>query len=256
MLRSAYEMLGYELKSGEETFGKVRDFLFDHDQWTIRWLVADTGTWLPDRKVLISPIALDEPLWDQRVFPVHMSREQIENAPGLDTDAPVSRQYEKHWFDEFGWPYYWAPGGTVGGAGVWAGALQPQAALMMQQRENKEMDTTPETDEEVVRSVSEVRGYHFQAADSDCGHVDDFIVDDESWTLRYMVVDTRNWLPGRKVLVAPDWIKSITWVDRQVICELTKNDIEGSPEYNPSEPVNRAYEQQLYDYYGRPVYWS
>lgn len=101
----------------------------------------------------------------------------------------------------------------------------------------------------------EVRGYHLQAADGDCGHVDDCIMDETSWTIRYLVVDTRNWLPGRRVLIAPAWIQSIGWADRVVSCELQRGQIKNSPAYDPTEPVNRGYEQQLYDFYGRPVYW-
>jgi hypothetical protein len=235
MLRSIHETFGYKLKSGDDVFGKVRDYLFDEDQWTIRWLVADTGTWLPGRKVLISPIAVGEPDWASGQLPVGMTREEIEKSPGLDTDAPVSRQYERRWLDEYGWPYYWTPTVSAGGMGVWAGAMQPQALLMRQRREDKDFVATPEEEEKVVRSVAEVRGYHVQAADGDCGHVHDFIMDDESWTVRYFVVDTRNWLPGRHVLIAPDSIQSIGWADQVVTCNLTRDTIKASPPYEPSE---------------------
>ena len=255
MLRSIYETIGYKLKAGDDVFGKVRDFLFDEDQWTIRWLVADTGSWLPGRKVLISPITLGDPDWNAGQFPVRMTREEIEKSPGLDLDAPVSRQYEKRWLDEYGWPYYWGPGLMAGGGGVWAGAMEPQALLMQQQREDKDYDATPEEEDDVLRSVTGVLGYHLQAADGDCGHVEDFIIDETTWTIGYLVVDTRNWLPGRKVLIAPAWMQSIDWADRVVTCGLQQEQIKNSPEYDPTEPITRDYEQQLYDFYGRPVYW-
>jgi hypothetical protein len=107
-----------------------------------------------------------------------------------------------------------------------------------------------------LRSTKEVIGYHIQAVDGEIGHVEDLIVDDEEWFLRYLVVDTRNWLPGKAVLVAPGWAKRVDWVKRKVHVDLPQEAIRDSPEFDPSRPVNREYEVRLYDYYGRPHYWS
>ena len=107
-----------------------------------------------------------------------------------------------------------------------------------------------------LRSVDEVIGYNIQATDGDIGHVEEFIVDDDTWIIRWFVVDTRNWLPGRKVLVAPDWVTRTSWGDRDVHVDVTRARIKDCPEYDPGLPINRRYEQQLYDYYGRPVYWE
>lgn len=106
-----------------------------------------------------------------------------------------------------------------------------------------------------LRSAREVIGYHIQAKNGDIGHVEDFIVDDEAWAIRYMVVDTQNWLPGKKVLVAPVWIESIHWAEAKVRVTLTRAKIKKSPEFDPAAPVNREYEDRLYDFYGRPKYW-
>ena len=106
-----------------------------------------------------------------------------------------------------------------------------------------------------LRSSREVIGYHIQATDDEIGHVEDFIVQDNGWVIRYMVVDTHNWLPGKKVLVATDWIEDVNWAERQVHVGLRRENIEEGPEFEPGMPVSRTYEQCLYDYYGRPVYW-
>ena len=98
-------------------------------------------------------------------------------------------------------------------------------------------------------------GYHIQATDGEIGHVEDFTVDDRDWSLRFLIVDTRNWLPGRKVSLSPAWAESINWADQQVAVRVSRAVVKGSPEYNPAAPVNRRYEEQLYDYYGRPRYW-
>jgi sporulation protein YlmC with PRC-barrel domain len=108
---------------------------------------------------------------------------------------------------------------------------------------------------EMLRSLEEVKGYHIQATDGKIGHVEDFIVDDESWEIRYLVVDTRKWLHGKQVLLSPKWIQEIKWLESNVYVDLSREAVRNSPKYDPFSPVNREYEIRLYDYYGRPKYW-
>ena len=249
MLRSVKEIMNYVISAKDGEIGRCKDFLFDDETWTIRYMVADTGKWLPGRKVLISPISLGNPEWLRRRLSVELSKEQIESSPPLDEHAPVSRASEKKYFNYYYWPYYWT-GGDTWGAVAYPPPMPVQQPFLPEDTE----DTDPE--ETHLRSVKEVTGYHIQAKDGEVGHVVDYIVDDETWTIRYMVVDTRNWLPGRKVLVAPPWIKTIDWGKRAVQVELTTKAVKESPEYDPSQPVNREYEIRLYDFYGRPAYWE
>ena len=107
-----------------------------------------------------------------------------------------------------------------------------------------------------LRSFQEIKGYRCHASDEEFGHIDDLIVEDNTWTIRYLVISTRTLLPGKKVLVSPLWIEKINWAERNVSLTLTKHAIQNSPEFNPAEPINRKYEEELYDYYGRPVYWK
>lgn len=254
MLRNTKGIEGYKLAASDGVFGKVKDFLFDDEHWTIRYMVADTGGWLPGQKVLVSPVSLGEADWDSHTLQVRLTKDEIGQAPNLDEKAPVSRKYEKRWFDTYQWPYYW------GGAGVWSGGIFPSYLYMQQNSQTDDKSETempdPEEDSQSLRSVNEVKGYHIQAIDGDIGHVEDFIVDDQTWTIRYAVVDTRNWLPGKKVLVAPRWINSVAWADQAVSVDLSRDLVKNSPPYDPKTPVNRDYEEQLYDYYGRPVYWG
>jgi hypothetical protein len=248
MLRSVKEVKGYMLRAGDGDIGRCKDFLFDDEIWVIRYMVADTGKWLPGKKVLISPISLGEPDYTSRIFPVRLSKKQIEQAPDLDTDAPVSRQYETKYHEYFGWPYYW------GGIETWGPYSYP--APLYADKKKEAVNVEPENGDPHLRSAGEVTGYRIQARDGEIGHVEDFIVDDRAWNIRYMVVDTRNWLPGsRKVLISKDWIVSIQWLEREVAVDLNVEEIKESPEYDPSAPVNREYEARLYDFYGRPKYW-
>lgn len=249
MLRSVKEVFGYVLDARDGEIGRCKDFLFDDRAWTIRYMVADTGRWLPGRKVLVSPIALGEPEWRSRLFPVRLTKRQIEGAPSLEEDAPVSRQYEIRWTRYYGWPYYWT------GSALWGTSPYPNALRLQQELTEAAENKSLEDGDPHLRSAKEVTGYNLQATDREIGHVEDFILDDETWTLRYMVVDTRNWLPGRKVLLAILWIDSVDWAGQKVSVDLDSDRIRNSPKFDPSEPVNREYEVQLYDFYGRPAYW-
>lgn len=251
MLRSVNEIRGYVLRALDGEIGRCKDFLFDDDYWTIRHMVADTAKWLPGRKVLVSPIFLEEPDWQERCFPVALTRREIENSPSLAEDAPVSRRHETGYYQHFGLPLYWM------GEYSWAGFISPaDLAASRGTVDSYPEEMSPEEQDKHLRSVKEVVGYRIEAQDGKIGHVEDFLVDDDTWTLRYAIVDTRNWLPGRLVLVSTDWLSAFNWADRLAKLDLAKSAIENSPTFDPSQPVNREYEARLYDFYGRPVYWE
>ncbi len=245
MLRTANEIIGYRIDAEDGEMGKVNDFYFDDESWTVRYLVVDTGTWLPGRKVLISPAAVGEPDADAGAIPVSLTAEQVEASPSIDADRPVSRQDEKRLAGYYSWPVYWAPLGT------------PSMAVVPGQVpvEEQQVGGKPESEDPDLRSTDEVAGYRIHAADGEIGHVEDFLVDPDGWDIRYLAVDTRNWLPGRKVLVSPRWIDRISWATGEVWVQLTRQAVKDSPEYDPTQPVNREYEAALFSWYGMPTYW-
>jgi hypothetical protein len=241
MLRSVKDLRGYIIGAIDGEIGQVHELYFDDQSWIVRYLVVDTGTWLPGRRVLLSPMALGQPDWETHVLPVGLTKEQVENSPPIAVDKPVSRQMESDLHAYYGWRPYWSGPAPV--------AAQAVAAAEAKRR------ATGEWADPHLRSTREVIGYHIEASDGEIGHVEDLIVDDEAWILRYLVIDTRNWLPGKKVLVAPAWTKAVDWAQRRVHVDLSRETIENGPTYDPAAPVNREYELQLYDYYGRPYYW-
>jgi hypothetical protein len=253
MLRSSKELKGYAVEADDEEVGKVNDLLFDDQIWSIRYIVVDTGTFLPGQKVLLSPHAAKSPTTQS--LPVAISKDQIRNSPAIDTDKPVSLQKELELHEYYGWPIYGA-GETVMGPDPFP--LTPASVELLKQKSEErkkgkgdnEMHSDPH-----LRSAREITGYHIAAEDGAIGHIDDFIVDDSPWKIRYLVVDTKNWLPGKKVIISPQWCTAIEWESKKAIVEMTRESIKGSPEYDPSAPVNREYEEVLYDYYGRPKYW-
>lgn len=254
MLRSLNGLKGYSLDATDGEMGRVEDLFFDGAEWIVRYLVADTGDWLPGRLVLLSPLALGKPDAAAKTVPVELTRAQIENAPGIPADAPVSRQQERGLVEHFGWPVYWAPGGMAVGSMMNA-SQKPVEPIQQWNPPSGAEPEGPQLDPH-LRSMREVSGYRIAARDGEIGHVEEFVIDDTNWAVRYVVADTRNWLPGRKVLLAPDWLEEIDWAARHARTAHTTVEIEESPVYDPSQPINRDYEGRLFDYYGRHGYWT
>jgi len=249
MLYSAKVLKGYAIGATDDDIGKLDDFYFDDGSWTIRYLVAETGNWLLNRKVLISPFALSSVDMPGERLNVTLTKKQVRESPDIDTAKPVFRQHEASFHDYYDYPYYWS------GPSLWGPFSQPRLPIETQRVIEKALAEREEANDVHLRSANEVTGYHIAAADGDIGHVDDFIVDAETWEIRYLVADTKNWRPGRKVLVAPLWIERVSWSDSKVYMELSRETIKNGPEYHP-KALDRTYEEALYDYYKRPKYWD
>ncbi len=235
MLISTKQIRGCALEGPGDGLGTVKDLLFDGHRWTVRYLDVDTGTWLPGRRVILAPEVILAADYETQRLGTRLTREQVEKGPPLESDMPVSRRKEAEMAQYFAWGAYWAN-------------IDPAQG-----------ETEPEGDPD-LRSAEAVSGYQVAASDGDIGHVDDFIIDDAdlqgaAWEIRYLVVDTRNWLPGRRVLVPPLWTDAVDWETRHVRVGMTRQTIEHSPQYDPGTPINRQYEEMFFDYYGRPVYW-
>lgn len=271
MLRSAKELIGYNVRALDdldENVGHVSDFYFDDRSWVIRYLVVDTGGWLSGREVLVSPLTMAQPDWARKMLPINLTKEQIENSPSIDLEKPVSRQHETKLREYYGWPPYWgavARPMTPRPMSIYfaPSVFTPANSADKPNGQNSVRRYTPQDSEYEdvrqysphLRSMDEVIGYNIQARDGEIGHVETFIIDDENWSIMYLVVDTRNWLPGKNVLVALDWVEQVDWLEQLVHIDLERETIKDGPEYDPTEPVNRELEMTLYDYHGRPVYW-
>jgi len=245
MLCKANTLKGYTLDSLNGKIGKVKEFYFDDQHWTIRYLVADTGTWLTGRQVLLSPYALVAVNTEQQNIEINLTKQQIEDSPPLGSDKPVSRQYEDAYYGFYGWPTYWR------GPCVWGdfpNITQDPEQWKTASRGEKAWDP-------YLRSSEDVTGHHIQAADGEIGHVEDFIIDDETWAIRYLIIDTRNWWPGKKVLISPQWIERVSWLESKVFVNLPSETIKQAPEYTEESLLTRAYEASLHLHYHRRGYW-
>jgi hypothetical protein len=251
MLRNAKELHGFTIWATDGEFGNVDQLYFDDETWAVRYLIVETGDWLVRRAVMISPISVVHADWQAKRLDVALTKKQVANSPDINTHKPVSRQHEAAYNQYYGYPQYWS------GPYLWGPALCPVGVTI----------STPAAGEAIVagkrgesadshlRSAEAVTGFEIEAADGDIGHVQGFVVDDEAWAIRYIEVATRNWWPGKKVLVSPAWIDRMNWPDSKVYSGLSRGAIQSAPEYVESVPITREYENRLYAHYGRPPYW-
>ena len=250
MLRNAKELHGFTIRATDGELGTVDQFYFDDESWAIRYLTVETGGWLGGRPVLISPISvLGVPDWQAKRLDVALTKKQVENSPDINTHQPVSRQHEIAYFGYYGYPFYWGGSNLWGAAPYPAGLAIPASTEAIAERPPKDPADTH------LRSSQEVTGYYIEASDGEIGRVDGFVIDDEDWAIRYIEVATRNWWPGKKVLVSPAWAERVSWEDSKVYFGLTREAIKDAPEYVESTMITRDYENLLYSHYGRPPYW-
>ncbi|MBF0206392.1 MAG: PRC-barrel domain-containing protein [Oligoflexia bacterium] len=246
MLNKAKTIKGYKLHGLDGEIGKVDEFYFDDHHWTIRYLVADTGNWLTGRQVLISPYALISVDREEKYISINLTKKQIENSPSLDSDKPVSQQFEEYYYGYYGWPTYY------NGPYLWGSDFE----IMSAPDKWKEAPKSKSAWDPHLRSTQEVSSYRIQATDGEIGHLEDFIIDDETtWAIRYLVVDTKNWWPGKKVLISPEWIRKISVDELKIFVDLSRESINQSPEYKDEYLLGRDYETGLYQHYNRQGYW-
>jgi hypothetical protein len=246
MLNKAKTLQGYKLSSLDGEIGTVKEFYFDDRYWTIRYLVAATGNWLMDRQVLISPYAIVVVNTEEQHIAIDLTKKQIEDSPPLESDKPVSRQFEQAYYGYYGWPSY------SDGAYMWG--YYPSIV-----RDREKWRAFAEAEkaswDRNLRSTNYVSGHHIQAADGEIGHVEDFVIDDETWAIRYLIIDTRNWWPGKKVLISPQWIERVSWDESKVFVNLARETVKQSPEYTEKSLLTRDYETMLHRHYNRQAYW-
>jgi hypothetical protein len=245
MLLQAKAFKAFKLRALDGDIGKANEFYFDDKHWTVRYLVADTGGWLIGRQVLISPYALSPVLEEEQVIPVNLTMKQIENSPSLTSHQPVSRQYELDYYAYYEWPYY-GYGTHPWGAGPY---------IVRDPESQPEAHHPQHAWDPHLHSTHDVTGHHIHAVDGAIGHVTDFVIDEETWSIRYLIVDTNYWWAGKRILISPQWIERISWDEAMVHVTLTREDIKQAPEYLP-ESLTRDYETELHDHYCKPVYWA
>lgn len=244
MLIKASATRGYSVMATDGPLGTVSDMLFDDATWAVRWLVVDTGTWLNDRRVLIPAAVLGQPDPAVRDIRVRLTMDQVRNSPDVDTQRPVSRQYETGAHDYYGLTPYWTMAPYLGGFGYWEGAL-PNPPIPAETEVDHHRNDDPN-----LRSIAAITGYHIHATDGEIGHLADVLVDDRDWSLRYLIVDTSNWWMGKQVLISPRSTRSIRWSEELVNLSVDRDRVKSSPPYDPDQLVDAAHDRDMTRHYG------
>jgi uncharacterized protein YrrD len=246
MLRHFSHIKNFALAAIDGEIGKIKELYFDDQTWVVRYVVVNTGGWLTGRKVLLSPQTLGLIDDENKLIGVHLTKMQVEQSPPIDHDKPISRQYEEEWHRYYGHPAYWLEPGPIP-----LGAVAPGVGFASDigDRESNISKGDPH-----LRSTTEVIGYSIHATNDDIGHVDDFLVDDDGWEIRYIVITQSLW-SGKRVIISPDWIDRISWREMKVFVPLSRETIRDAPPWDDSQPITREFEERLFDYYGRRGYW-
>ena len=235
MLWNASSIMSHTMSARDGTIGSVNDLLFDAATLKVRWLAADTGAWLPGRKVVLPVSVLGAPNFENKEFPVALTRQQIRESPDIDAHRPMSREAEETVYNHYGWDPYWAA------AAFPVGVAPPPAPVPLQEAPPAEMG---------LLSVADLSGSDVMATDGVIGRASDFLVDDASWQVRYILIDTGEWWPGEKILVSPRSIAATSAADRTLTLSLSRERIKGAPRYTPDMTVDNDYDEKFLTYYG------
>lgn len=246
MITSIKDLTGLKIAAKDGEIGKSKDFYFDDVGWNIRYLVVDTGPFILGRKVLISHYSFKQPDPGMNVLPINLTIEKIKNSPHIDNKLPVSRQKEMELAMYYQWPFYWM--------NMTAIPAQESSLLrnMWTQEAIDEKNKHRSVLEAHLRSYNELKGYSVQAVNDEIGFIDDFLVDDKTWKIRYLVLDSSKWLPGTEnKLISPAWIETVDWTRNQIIVDQEADVIKNSPSYDKNENIDPEYEIELFKHYGK-----
>jgi hypothetical protein len=251
LYRVEKKLIGASIRASDGELGAVQDVYLDDHRWAARYLLVKTGDSPEGRKVLVSPISVESIDWDKRRVQVRPTQQQVKASPHFDSDKPVSRQQEVDLLRYYGYPSYW------GGPLMWGATSYPYSisrAMNIVNRISAKQAGVPA--DAHLRSVQEMTGYHIRTTNASMGHVEGFVMDDESWAIRYIVVDTSTWCPGKHVVISPQWITLVDWAQKLVTVDVTHDTVQRAPEYDPAIEYSRAHEASLHRDSERPDYWQ
>ena len=229
MLHLAQKIRGASVTAVDGEIGTLEDFYFEEGHWAVRYLLVDTGKWLNGRRVLLSPMSVFGE-WDVTTIPVRLTRDQVQNSPRFEPADSVSHETETKVLGYYGYPYYW------GYDSVWGTFDNPGALLTARSAASPDTNTRGiDPESRHLRSINKSTGYHLRAVDGEIGHVDDFLIGEDSWRIRYLVVDTSNWIGGRSVLVSSEAVEGVDREHEKLRVGVTRDVIEHSPAFESIE---------------------
>lgn len=259
MLHNLKDLEGFAIHATDGNIGEIKEVYFDDKRWAVRYFVVETGVWMLSQQVLLSPISITYVNWETRELSVGISKSQVRGSPSIDTHKPVSRQHEMDYLGYYGYPLYW------GDTSLWGNYPSPYMMAPEYHRNGSSIVADANvpyvkphnsSGDHHLRSNNEVMGYHIEATDGELGHLQGMLIDPDTWAIRYLIVNTSNWWIGHLVLVAPEWIKEVSWPTSKVYVDMTQVQIKNSPHYDASVALGREDEKTLHLHYGRNGYWG
>jgi hypothetical protein len=241
MLHTLDDLKSLAIHASDGDIGLTKDFYFDDKHWVIRYLVVETGSWLSSKKILLSPISIKEFNQEHKTLTVTISREQVKNSPDIDSEKPVSRQHEVDHSE---------PSPNMMSPGYYSVAPKPDNIDNSEMSADVEAALSRDNDHH-LRSSDAVTDYHLDAIDGELGHLQGMLIDTDTWAIRYLIVNTSNWWLGHLVLIAPKWIKEVSWPTSKIYVDMTQQQVKDAPTFDPSVPFNLEHEQSLQTHYGR-----
>ena len=251
MFTNTKNLKGLVVRATDGELGTINQLYFEDETWAIRYFTVETGKWLDGKEVLLSPHSVLAADWQNRRLDVALTMKQVKDSPNIDTHRPVSRHHEIEYLGYYGYPSYW------GGTDLWGSEMYPGGLVIPESFSAATIanHTAKEANDSHLRSTDAVATYAIEALDGEIGHVDDFIVEEKAWAIRYIEVATQNWWPGKKVLISPTWVERVSWSESKVYVALRRDEIRQCPEYTETTKISREHEGRLYAHYGRPPYW-
>jgi hypothetical protein len=245
MLASLTELRGYRVRGTDGEIGRFADLCFPDSEWVVRYAVVemeDLG-----REALLLSTYLGRLNRGTHILSVETRREQVANTPPLDRSQPITRQEEKELHALYGWPIYWweqehdiTPIG-----GLWEEERVPEQTEESEAEAQAETEIEPEGPQ-LLFAGDLVEVYGIQAEGGEAGTLQDLIVDDETWMIPYLVVNTPE---AQRVLLATDYVETIDLGTRDLYVSLPRDAIAGGPVISATEPITPALEQSLREYY-------
>jgi hypothetical protein len=248
-------MLEYTAEGSDGELGPVVDFYFDAFNWEVRYLVVDAEPAAFGQRVPLAPDAIVAVDHDGQRVEFDLDADQVRRSPTVEESIPLGRRAESELAKHFGWQTYWEDyperASDPHAAEVPLSSVPDDPAAPESRTERH----PPETDL-ALRSATEVFGYAVEALDGTPGQLLDLLVDPEEWVVRYLVVGTEDAPEGRPVLVSPSWVQEIDWDQKRLHVDISADQVTQAPEWQPGQPVDRAFEERVHDHYGRPRYWE
>ena len=244
MLRQIRELGTYRLHATDGDIGHLEQFYFEDRDWKIRYFVMNIGTWLHGKKVLMSPsaiIGVDAPT---KTINAAFTKQQVQESDDVGIHKPEGLEQPHDYSLYIGWPYY---------LGLNALNDSDRGPVPRRAHDPKKGKTSERTmlqlNDEHLRSSKVVSRYHVMAVDGEIGQIEDGIVDDQTWTIQYVVSTVRNWRSSKKVLLPTEWILWVSAAESNVYVSLSRKNIATAPAFDPEKPLTRDLEIALYNHY-------